>query len=119
MPLPSRLRFSNSFRFQQDPILLDYTTPAEAIGRPLDAAHADAVIFRIAARVAGDDDVIAGLQGVAGDAFTAQLAAAAPFHRPSFHVALVVGGFDVDERMRIAEHELDQSAFDRDVLVFK
>src|SRR5262245_4174890 len=43
-------------------------TPTEAIGRPQQRAHANAVIDRVASGVARDDDLVAGLQRLARDA---------------------------------------------------
>src|SRR5688572_4935335 len=42
--------------------------PAEPVGRPQQAAHADAVVDGIAPRITGDDDLVAGLQRLARDA---------------------------------------------------
>src|SRR5688572_17571665 len=90
--------------------------PAEPVRRPQQAAHADAVIDWIAARVAGDDDFVAGLQRLASDALPRQCAGAAPFDAPALHLAVLVGRHDVHPRMRIAEHELYELAFDLDRL---
>ena len=46
------------------------------------------MIFRRAARIAGDDDVVARLERVALDA--AQLPGRRPFDRPALHLAVVV-----------------------------
>jgi hypothetical protein len=43
--------------------------------------------------------MVTRLQGVTRDAFAAQLAAATPFHGPGFHLARIVRGFDMNERM--------------------
>src|SRR5665213_2260325 len=80
--------------------LLNDAAPSEAIGRTFDAAHAHAVIFGIAARVSGDDYVIAGFQGIARNAVATQLAAATPFNGPGNHLALFIRSFHVDERVR-------------------
>src|SRR5690606_5954501 len=63
--------------------------PAEAVGRPEQAAHPDAMVDRIASRVTADDHVIAGLQRFARDALAGQLARAAPFHAPALHLAVL------------------------------
>ena len=70
------------------------------------------VVFGVAARVAHDDHVVARLQGFAGDALTAQLAAGAPLNRPALHDALVVRTFHVDEGVRVPIQELNQVSFD-------
>src|ERR1700691_6011786 len=74
--------------------LLNYALPAKFSSafssRPRDALHADAVVIRVASRVAFDDHVIAGLQRFTGHAIAAQLAAGAPFHRPSLHLTFVI-----------------------------
>ena len=59
------------------------TAPAKAVGGPLDADHADSVIFRRAARIPGDDDNIAGLQRFACHSLTAQLSGSTPLDRPA------------------------------------
>jgi hypothetical protein len=100
-------------------VLLNYATPSEAVRRALDAAHANAVIFRVAAGVASDDDVIAGFQRIPRYTFTAQLTAAAPFDRPSFGVALIVWSLDMHKGVRVPEHKLNQLAFDGNGLVFE
>jgi hypothetical protein len=90
--------------------------PAEAVRRPQQAAHADAVIDRIAARVARDDDLVAGLQRVARDALARQRAGSAPFDAPALHLPFFVRRHHVYPRVRIAEHELHELAFDLDRL---
>ena len=52
--------------------------PTEFVGWAQQRAHADAVIDRIAARVTGDDHVVAGLQRVARDALAGERARATP-----------------------------------------
>src|SRR6184192_4221975 len=95
--------------------LLKIAAPLEAVLRTEDAAHADAVILGGAARVAGDDDVVAGLERIARDA--RELTGRGPFDRPALHLAVVVRRLDVDERVRVAEHERDHVPLDLDLLV--
>src|SRR5919197_4788424 len=95
--------------------LLKIAAPLESVFRTEDAAHPDAVILGGAARVADYYDVVAGLQRLARDA--GHLAGRRPFDRPALHLTLVVGRFDVDERVRVAEHERHHVPFDLDLLV--
>src|SRR5206468_13049415 len=90
--------------------LLEVPAPLEAVLRTEDAAHPEPVIFGRAARVAGDDHVIAWLEGVVRDA--AQLTRSRPFNGPALDLPLVVRCLHVDEGMRIPEHERHQLAFD-------
>ena len=76
------------------------------------------MLFRVAARIAGDDDVIAPFQCVAGYILSAQFPSAASLNFPSLHDALCIRGIDLNERMRIAELELDDRSFNLDCLVF-
>src|SRR5207247_4601799 len=86
------------------------TAPGPTIGGPLQSKHAKTMIIRIPPGVTNDDDVVAGFQRFASDALTPKLAAAAPFDSPSNGFALLVLAFHVDERMWIAEQELNQLA---------
>src|SRR5438128_802959 len=95
------------------------SAPSESVGRTLQANHAQAMIFRIPAGVSNDDNVVAGSQRFTRDALTAELSASAPFHGVSSDLALRVLHFNVDKRMRIAEQELNQVAFDSFLLVLK
>ena len=92
--------------------------PTESVGRPPQAAHANAMIDGIAPGVARDDNVIARLQRLAGDALTGQRTGAAPLDTPALHLAVFVGSHHVDPGMRIPEHELNELAFDLHGLVF-
>src|SRR5437667_12863888 len=83
--------------------LLKRPAPFPAVLRPEDAAHPHAVIFDGAPGVAGDDDVVALFQRIAGHA--AQLARGGPLDRSALHLSLVVRSHQVDEGMRVAEHE--------------
>src|SRR5437762_4001985 len=105
-PLPSAISHDG---------LLKIPAPLEPVLRSQDAPHADAVILDGAARVAGDDDVIARLQRVARDA--GQLPGGGPLDGPALHLALRVRRLHVNERVRVAEHELHHVAFDLDLLV--
>src|SRR5438552_9878377 len=90
--------------------LLEVPAPFPAVLRPEDAAHPHAVIFDGAAGVAGNDDVVALFQRIARHA--AQLAGGGPLDRPALHLSLIVGSHQVDEGMRITEHELHHVPFD-------
>src|SRR5690554_5063850 len=93
-----------------------FEAPAEAVRKTQQTAHSDAMILGVAAGVAGDDHAIAGLQRVAADAVTRELARASPFDAPAMHLAVLVRRHHVHPRMRIAERELHELAFDRDLL---
>src|SRR6266571_2338725 len=84
-------------------VLLERSAPFEAVFRTEDAPHPEPVIFDSAARVAGDDDVIARLERVVVDAV--QLTRGGPFNGPALGLPLIVRGLDVHEGMRIPEHE--------------
>ena len=77
------------------------------------------MVVGIASRIANDDDMIARLQRLARDALTAECSAAAPFDGIANGLALFILAFNVDERMRIAEQELNEVALDRLLLVFE
>src|SRR6186713_818450 len=91
-------------------------TPTEAVGRPQQRAHANAVIDRVTPRVARDDHLVAGLQRLARDALAGQRAGATPFDAPALHLAVLVRRHDVHPGVRIAEHELHELALDLDRL---
>src|SRR5262245_52655913 len=57
--------------------------PTEAVRRPQQRAHANAVIDRVTARVARDDDLVAGLQRFARHALASQRTRAAPLDAPA------------------------------------
>src|SRR5437016_5321964 len=63
--------------------------------------------------------MVAGLQRFTRHALTAERAAATPVNGVANRFAFFILAFDMDERMRIAEQELNQVAFDRLLLVFK
>src|SRR5437016_346933 len=102
--------------FEDEGILVEALTgfpaPGPPVGSALQADHAQTVIVRIAARIAHDDDMITGLQGFPRNALAPQLPASAPFNGVANRFAFIVLTFDVDERMRIAEQELNQVALD-------
>src|SRR5579871_3265112 len=99
--------------------LLERSAPLPAIGRTGDADHTETMIFRVAAGVAHDDHMVAGLQRVTRHALTSELTACAPLHRVALHFALGILGFHLDERMRVAEQELNQLPFDFLGLIFE
>ncbi len=71
------------------------------------------MVRRIAARIAGDDDMIPGLQCLAGDILLAQEGPTAPLHGPPLSVPVGILNAYLNERMRILEQERDQVPFDR------
>src|SRR3954471_4777180 len=93
--------------------LLERAVPLPAVLGALDALHAQSMILWIASGGADDDDVITGLEGGGGKALGAQLHARSPLDRPPLHLALFVGGRQMDVGMRITEDELDEVALDR------
>src|SRR5690606_15703937 len=95
---------------------LAFETPAEPVRRAQQAAHADTMILGVASRIARDDDVVTGPEGIARDALPRKLAGSAPFDAPALHFAVLVRRHDMHPGMRIAEHELDQLALDLDFL---
>src|SRR5580692_5764474 len=99
--------------------LVERAAPLPAIRGARDIHHAQAMILGVAARVADNNDVIARLQGLAGNALAAELATGAPFHGPALHHALFVGCFHVHEGVRVAIQELNQVALDLLGLIFK
>ena len=93
--------------------------PGETIGDSLQPHHPQPMIFGVAARVAYDNQMITGFQCFPGDTLLAKQSAAAPFNGVLNLFALIVLAFDMDERMRIAEDELNQITLDRLLLVFE
>src|SRR5206468_11839572 len=77
------------------------------------------MISRVAPRVSRHDDVIARMQRFARNTLTIQLAAGAPLDRPALSLAVLVRGFHVNKRVRVAEQELYQVSFNRDRLVLE
>src|SRR5262245_7726975 len=77
------------------------------------------MIVRITAGVAHDDDMIARLQGLSSNALAAELAGAAPFNGVPDGLTLLIFAFHVDERVRIAEQELNQIAFHGLLFIFE
>jgi len=72
------------------------------------------MVLRGSARIARDDNDIAGLQCFTRDALAIKLSGPAPFDRPPDPFVIQ----NLNERVRISELELDQFAFDFDRLVF-
>ena len=75
------------------------------------------MVGRIAAGIAADDHVVAGLECVLLNALTAQLAGSAPLSGPDNGLPLLVGGFHQNNGMRIAEEKLNNPAFNLDRLL--
>src|SRR5665213_1370625 len=99
--------------------LLEASAPLPAIGRTGNVDHAETMVFRVAARVANDDHVIAGLQGIARHALPSQLSACAPLYGIALHHTGFILGFHLNEGMRIAEQKLYEFTFDLWGLIFK
>ena len=70
----------------------------------------------IATWIAGDDNHIAGPQRFPSHALLTELSCASPFHGPALHFAFVIGRHHMHERMRITPQELDEFAFDSELL---
>src|SRR5262249_51377087 len=81
--------------------------------------HPKAMVFGSAAGIAVDDDVVADLERVAGDALLAKLSAGSPLDRPTRDGAARFLHFHLHEGVRIAIQELHQIAFDFYGLVLK
>src|SRR5262249_17970555 len=75
--------------------LVERAASLRAGGRTGDGAHPQAVILRVAARVAGDDYVVARFQRLARHSLPVQLQARAPLHGVTHRVALRVLAFDM------------------------
>src|SRR5580698_1120916 len=93
--------------------------PVEPIGGAAEPLQVNLVVRGIAARAAGENYMISGVQGVLRDPVIRESSRAAPFRDPGIRISLSVGNLQGHERMRIAEIEIHQPAFDRDTLVFK
>src|SRR5688572_10692189 len=91
-------------------------TPAEAVRRPQQRAHPNAVIRGVTARIARDHDLVARLQRFARDTLAGQRTGATPLDAPPLHLPVLVGRHDVHPRVRVAEHELHELALDLDGL---
>src|SRR5258705_199226 len=72
-------------------------SPGEAVLRTLQHDEPDAVIGGVAARRAGDDHLVAGLQRSARDAGASELAGAAPLHVIGDHRAVLLLHIHVHE----------------------
>src|SRR5438105_2780378 len=99
--------------------LVEGAAPLPTVGWPSDGAHPQPVIFRVAARVARDDHVVARLQRLARHALAIELEARAPLDRVAYRVTRGILALDVHERVGITEQELHQVAFDRFRLVLE
>src|SRR5436190_17425384 len=94
-------------------------SPLEAVSRTAQILHADTVIVRVSARVARDRHDVADAQRLVRDALARQLACAAPLDGPALQRAVLVRRFYVHERVRVAEHELQQLTLDFRRAVFE
>src|SRR6266705_2550162 len=77
------------------------------------------MILRAAAGVTDDDQMIAWLQGFSCDTLLVELSAAAPFDGILNGFTFFVLALDMNERMRVAEYELNQITLDRLLLIFE
>src|SRR5215471_9835626 len=92
--------------------LVEIAAPLPAVRWTLNAAQAEAVIFRIASRITADDHVVARLQGLACHALLGQLQHGAPLDSIAHAVALSILRFHMHQRMRVPEEKLDELTFD-------
>jgi len=98
--------------------LLDVLAAFPSVRRARDAAHKEAVVEIIAAGIAFDDDVIAGLDGVFGDAAGFQAPDRGPLDFPLGSLSgLGILGFQVDDGVGVAVGEVQHFAFQVDVLI--
>ena len=91
--------------------------PREAVARPSQADHQHAVFAADARRPCRDDDLIADLQRFARDAGVGQLGGPAHSTAQRCIAPASSGACTVHERMRVAIGELDQLAFELDLLL--
>ena len=109
---PGLTHWANEFRPHGG--LLVGAPPTPSVRGAIDGANADAVVGRVAAGIAADDDAVAWLECVLLDSLTAQLAGGAPFGCPLDGLVLLALNLQKDRRMRISEEELHDRAFDGD-----
>ena len=94
-------------------------SPLPAIGRPFDPLQVDAVLAGVPAWASRDDDAIAGLERVDGDAVARQTVRIGPFGAESGGAAFRVGDVDIHPRVGRAVRKLGDGAFDRHRPVFE
>jgi hypothetical protein len=82
-----------------------------------DADHPQTVIFRVATRIAHNNDVVTSFECFRCYTDHSKLNAATPLNRPANHLATLIRPRDLYKRMRIAEQESDHIALDRHLLV--
>src|SRR5687767_4093064 len=92
--------------------------PAPAVLRTLEREESHAMIGRVAAGVAGDDDLVTRLDGVSRN-FALQLPGRAPFDDVAVHRPVLLLHHHVHEGVRAAEQELHDLPLDRHRLIFK
>src|SRR5689334_17036950 len=86
-------------------------SPVESIGSSFQCHHPDALVCRISTRIAGHDNRIAHLQGLAGNPGAAQLAGSSPLDVPDHFFAVFVDGGDMKKRVGIPKKKLSNLAF--------
>src|SRR5882672_5107769 len=75
--------------------------PVEAVGVALQVLHPQAMVGRVAARVADDRNRVADVERLVRQALIAELRGAAPLDGPALELTLVVRRLDVHERMGV------------------
>ena len=110
---PGPTHWANEFRTHGGLVLVG-ALPTPSVGGAIDGTNAKAVVGRVAAGIAADDDAVAWLDRVLLNSLTAQLAGRAPFGCPRNGFVLLAGNFQKNRRMRVAEEELHDRAFDGD-----
>src|SRR5919109_5286092 len=99
--------------FQQSRPVLETALPLPSVGWARDLSDAQSVVGGVAAGIAGDNHMIAWLDRVLFNSFAAQLPGSTPLGGPGDRLLFFAGRFHQNGRMRIAEQELDHSAFYR------
>ena len=107
---PVLTHWANEFRPRGGLGLID-ALPVPSIGGPIDGTNSDAVVGRVATRIAADDDAVARLKRVFLNSLTAELPGGAPLGGPRDGLIFLAGSFQKNRGMRIAEQELDDCAF--------
>ena len=74
------------------------------------------MIFRDAAGITGHDDVVSRFERRSGQAALGELLRCSAFDHPDLLLAFLIGGFHLDEGVRVAPDELLHRAFNFDDL---
>lgn len=85
----------------------------------MDRSQVDPVFRRIAARAAGDDEVIAGLERVDRETGLFEARRIGPFGRNLLPLPVLVDGGQVEPRVRILQLEGDDIAFESNLLLLE